>query len=86
VNHALPNTMSYAFLNVGRQHGVGIGDEFSVYIPEHEVNVGERVPDTHVATVRVIRTEDHTATVRVVAMNSTALRSGLPVRLVRRAN
>jgi hypothetical protein len=86
VNHALPNTMSYAFLNVGRQHGVGIGDEFSVYIPEHEVNVGESVPDTHVATVRVIRTEDHTATVRVVAMNSTALRSGLPVRLVRRAN
>jgi hypothetical protein len=86
-NHALPNTMDYAFINLGRDNGLRIGDELDVYIPAHTVNAerGEILPDTPVATVRVIRVEEQSATVRIVAMNTTRVRSGLPVRLIRRA-
>jgi hypothetical protein len=79
INEPLHATTDLAFISLGRADGLGIGDELAVYVPA----VGT-APATQVATVRVVKAEDRTATVRVVSVNSSALRSGLPVRVIRR--
>jgi hypothetical protein len=57
-----------------------------VYVPERllEENRAERVAATEVATLRVVRVESNTATVRVVALRYPALAKGLAVRVVRK--
>jgi hypothetical protein len=82
--HGLYGAADYGFVDLGRTHGVSIGDELSVYVQARPDE--PRRPATAVATVRVIRVEAGTATVRVVGVTSTALAPGLPVRLVRRAS
>jgi hypothetical protein len=82
--HALYGTAEHAFVSLGRAHGLAIGDELSVHAaarPGENPAVGPGI-----ATVRVIRVEDGSATVRVTGLTSTALAPGLPVRLVRRAS
>jgi hypothetical protein len=76
---AMYGTTDLAFVSLGRAHGVGIGDEFAVYVP-----ADNGLPPTHVGMLRAVHVGDRTATVRVVAVSSTALREGLPVRLVRK--
>lgn len=74
-----------AFISVGRSSGVGIGDEFAVYVPAQRVEgQAERVPAEPVGTVRVVKVEENTATVRVMKISSAALTNGLPVQLIRR--
>jgi hypothetical protein len=68
-----------AFLSLGRADGVGIGDEFAVYVP-----MASPLPAEQVGVVRVVRTGERTSTVRVVAVTSTALGDGLPVKLIRK--
>lgn len=80
VDEDLHGTTDLAFISVGRAAGVGIGDEFGVYIPAPEAGL----PAERVATVRVVRADERTSTVRVLTASSTALRNGLPVRLIRR--
>lgn len=82
--HAMYGAADYGFIDLGRAQGVAVGDELSVYVPPPPADV--RLPATAVATVRVIRVEGNSATVRVVGVNTTALAPGLPVRLVRRAS
>lgn len=86
VPEPLHGTADVAFVSLGSAHGLGIGDELAVYVPARPLD-NERpevLPPTTVATVRVIRVDPGTATVRVLSVNSTALRDGLPVRVVRR--
>jgi hypothetical protein len=84
--HALYGAADYGFINLGRIHGLAIGDEITVFMPERTTRAaGTPLPPTDIATARVIRLGDSTATVRVVMVNTTELNPGLPVRLVRRA-
>jgi hypothetical protein len=75
-----------AFISLGARDGVGIGDEFTVYVPARLVDRDppSPLPPTEIATVRVVKVGDTTSTVRVLSVNSTALRAGLPVRLIRK--
>ena len=75
----LYGTADIAFLSVGRNAGVGIGDEFGVYLP----SLDSALSPERVATVRVVRADEGTATVRVLNASSLALGNGLPVRLIR---
>jgi hypothetical protein len=79
VDQPLVGTTDVGFISLGRSDGVGIGDEFGVYVPADAT-----APATTVGVVRVIRVADRTATVRVIGATSTALRDGLPVTLIRR--
>jgi hypothetical protein len=76
---AMYGTTDLAFISLGHDRGVGIGDEFAVYVAS-----GDGLPPTQVAVVRAVRVGDRTSTVRVVSVNSTALRDGLPIRMVRK--
>jgi hypothetical protein len=74
-----------AFISIGRASGVGIGDEFGVYVPTRGVTgQAERLPAETVGTVRVIKVEENTATVRVRSVNNAALANGLPVHMIRK--
>jgi hypothetical protein len=78
----------YGFVNVGRAHGIGIGDELVVSTPgvAPTRRRPDGVPAEDIARVRVIRVEGATATVRVLGVNTTVLAPGLPVRRVRMAS
>jgi hypothetical protein len=76
---AMYGTTDLGFIDVGGAQGVRIGDEFAVY-----VSAGSGLPPTQVAVVRAVHVGDRTATVRVLSVNSTALREGLPIRMIRR--
>jgi hypothetical protein len=75
---SLHGTTDLAFVSLGRSHGLGIGDELAVYVP-----AGRGLPPTQVAVLRTVRAGEQTSTVRVISVTSTALRDGLPVRVVR---
>lgn len=84
-NDPLHGPADIAFISIGRSSGVGIGDEFGVYVPAHGLTgQAERVPAEPVGTVRVVKVEENTATVRVMKVSSAALENGLPVHLIRR--
>jgi hypothetical protein len=81
----LHGTTDIAFISVGRASGVGIGDEFGVYVPTRGVSgQAERLPSEPVGTVRVVKVEENTATVRVRSVNNAALANGLPVHMIRK--
>jgi hypothetical protein len=81
----LHGTTDLAFISVGRASGVGIGDEFMVYVPARSMSgQAEQLPPEVVGTLRVVKVGDTTSTVRVLTVNSAALRDGLPVRMTRR--
>ncbi|HSJ07516.1 MAG TPA: LysM peptidoglycan-binding domain-containing protein [Longimicrobiales bacterium] len=75
----LYGTTDLAFISVGRSSGVGIGDEFEVYVPAAGAS-----PASHVGVVRVVKVGDRTSTARVVSVASTALGAGLSVRMIRK--
>ena len=84
-NDPLHGPADIAFISIGRSSGVGIGDEFGVYVPSHRVSgQAERLPAEPVGTVRVVKVEENTATVRVLTVNNAALEDGLPVHMTRR--
>ena len=71
------------FLDAGRQAGVGIGDEFALFEP-NEMAETARWED-RLATIRIVRVEDETATGRVIDLRDTSPTPGSPARRVRRA-
>jgi hypothetical protein len=74
-----------AFISVGRASGVGIGDDFGVYMPGGGIRgETERIPAETVGTVRVVKVGENSSTVRVLTVNSAAMASGLPVHMIRR--
>jgi hypothetical protein len=86
LNETLHGPGDLAFISLGSDQ-VRIGDELVVYTPEQKID-NERpdlLPRTTVGVVRVIKTTDHSATVRVMGVTNTGLRNGLQARVVRRA-
>ena len=78
-------TSDRGFVDLGRAQGIGLGDELIAYLPAREIDgAAELLPPTIVATLRVVRVRDNSATVRVVGTRNTVLGSGLPVRIVRK--
>jgi hypothetical protein len=77
--HSLYGTTDVGFISLGRASGIGIGDEFGVYVATDAGGA-----PTEIGTLRVIRVDERSATVRVLGARSTALRDGLPVRMTRR--
>lgn len=80
----VPAIGDIAFINVGRDKGVVVGDEFELYVASRRSAGGLRLPEEHVATGRVVRVTEETATLRVVHLQHAAIAEGLPVRLVRK--
>ena len=66
-----------AFLDVGEDQGVEVGDEFGAYA--HAVH---HPPGTELARLRVVLVEGGTSTARIVALTEPVLSSGAPVRLI----
>lgn len=87
-NEPLHGTTDLGFVSVGNASGIAIGDEFEVYVAQRLLDDerAEILPSAAIATVRVIRVGERTSTVRVLSVNSAALRDGLPVRLIRKMN
>jgi hypothetical protein len=66
-----------AFLDVGEDQGVTVGDEFGVY--SHALH---HPPGTELARLRVVLVEGGTSTARIVGQTDPVLSSGAPVRLL----
>jgi hypothetical protein len=75
----LYGTTDLAFISLGRTEGIGIGDEFAVYLP-----LASPLPPEQVAVVRVVKVGERTSTVRVLSVTGTALGDGLPIRMIRK--
>lgn len=86
VDQPLNATTDYAFVNLGTNQGVTLGDELLAYVPEHRPSAtdSEKLSEQAVAKLRVIRVTDRTATVRITRMHNAALETGLPVRVARK--
>ena len=75
----MPTFGSVAFLDVGRNQGVAVGDEFSVV-----VNAGEGWSGQKAARLQVISAGEERASARVVTLNYPVLEPGLQGRLVKK--
>jgi hypothetical protein len=81
--HPLVATQEIVFIDAGQRQGVGVGDEFEVYIPARRTRDGAE-PEIVVGELQVVRVEDATAAARVVALHQPALETGLRIRQIRR--
>jgi hypothetical protein len=86
IQEPLHGTTDIGFISLGSDVGVGIGDEFVVYVPPRELDAerAEVLPPTEVGVVRVIKVGQNSATVRVLRVSNAGLTEGLPVRLIRK--
>jgi hypothetical protein len=81
----LYGTLDDAFIDVGAEQGVRIGDEFVAYVPARRGPTQSMdLPSAPVARLRVIKVMPNSATVRVDDASSTALQAGVRVQLVRK--
>jgi hypothetical protein len=78
----VPSVGDIAFVDVGKNQGVAVGDEFEIYVASRQSREGLRLPEEHVATGRVVRVTEETATIRLIEQRHPAIAVGLPVRLV----
>jgi hypothetical protein len=76
---SLYGTTDLAFVSLGSNHGIGIGDELAVYVP-----AGRGAAAMEAGVLRVVRVDETTSTARVVSVTGLGLGNGLPLRLVRR--
>jgi len=81
----LYGTMDNGFIDLGADAGVAIGDELLVYLPARPgVLKSMQLPSEAVAKLQVVKVRANSSTVRVLDALNTTLRSGLPVRVVRK--
>lgn len=73
------------FIDLGAAHGVNVGDEVSISIPER-VLAGERLPAETLARALVIRVMERSSTVRLTKVIDPALAVGMPVRVTGRVH
>jgi len=75
-----------AFVSIGKAEGLAVGDELVAYAPTRPAAADPKVllPPEEVARLRVLRVEEHTATVRPLSLRLPSLQRGLTVRLVAR--
>ena len=79
---AVPSVEDIIFIDIGRNQGVDIGDEFSLYAPNRVSTSGYRLPEEPIAVGRVVRVMEGTSTLRVISQEHPAIIEGLPVRMV----
>jgi hypothetical protein len=79
----LQRTESILFLDIGRNAGVAVGDEFEAYEPPQERGWGTR-PEQSIARMQVVRVTEGTASVRVTEMEQPRIIVGQSVRRVAR--
>jgi hypothetical protein len=86
VQEPLYGTTDRAFVDLGASAGVKPGDEMVAIVPlrKAEKSRAEMLPARPIAKLLVVRVTDRTATVRVTGLQEAALRTGMPVRVVRR--
>ncbi len=80
----LPTVEDIVFIDVGVDDGVAVGDEFEIYISRRRSLEGLRLPEEHVATGRVVRVTQRTATLRLIEQRHPAVAVEQPVRLIRK--
>lgn len=87
VRQPLYSTTDIAFVSLGGAQGITIGDELLAYLPRTTPSPKhpEILPEQPIATLRVVRVTDKTATVRVLTLKNSSLERGLPVRVARKA-
>ncbi len=79
----LPSPRDRAFIDLGREDGLEVGDELVAYVPPRGApGSGVTLPSEEVARLRVLRVAERSATVQVVRLEQPTLRAGLPVRLI----
>lgn len=79
----LQRTESIVFLDIGRNAGVAVGDEFEAYEPPTSRRWGTR-PELTVARMQVVRVTEGTASVRVTELEQPRIAVGQAVRRVAR--
>lgn len=79
----LQRTESIVFLDIGRDAGVAVGDEFEAYEPPTGRRWGTR-PELTVARMQVVRVTGGTASVRVTELEQPRIAVGQAVRRVAR--
>jgi hypothetical protein len=79
----LQRTESILFLDIGRNAGVGVGDEFELYDPATARRWGHR-PEVAVGRGQVVKVTEGTASIRVTKLEQPRISVGLPVRRVAR--
>ena len=80
----VPSVNDQIFIDIGRNEGILVGDEFEIYLGGRRSPEGLRLPEEHVADGRVVRVMEETSTLRVISQKQPAISIGLPVRLVRK--
>ena len=82
-NQSIPDLYDEIFLDVGRQAGVQVGDEFAVF-SHLEQTPGTAVEADALCHLRVVRVTNGTSTAVVFKIRDPGTREGNPVRLVGR--
>lgn len=84
--HPLNALGDVAFVTLGREQGLELGDELLSYVPERrDLNEEKlRLPAEPIARMLVVRVDDHAATARVLSLRTAALKPGVPVRVSRK--
>jgi hypothetical protein len=73
----------FVFVDVGRDQGVTVGDEFELFVGERR-SQGLSLPEEYVGLGRVVRVTERTSTLRLIHMRHPTVNVGLPVRLIRK--
>lgn len=82
VDQALVSTGDHLYLDVGRDDGVTVGDEFSVFSSAVKDPAAARAED-RLGTVRIVRVRPGASTARVVETRDVGIEAGLAVLRVR---
>ena len=80
----LASVEDVVFIDLGRNEGIVVGDEFELYVHSRRSREGLRLPEEHVGYARVVRVTERTSTLRVLRVRHPTVDAGVPVRLVRR--
>lgn len=83
VRQVLLGPGEFVFLDVGAAAGVRLGDEFAVHSREERGSIGSG-PEDALAILRVVHVTPETSTARVTSVRDAGMRSGDPIRLIRR--
>lgn len=80
----VPSVEDFVFVDLGRNEGIMVGDEFELFVQSRRSGEGLRLPEEHVGYARVVRVTGETSTLRVLKVRHPTVDAGMPVRLVRR--
>jgi hypothetical protein len=80
----LYGTMDNAFVDIGQEAGLKVGDELIAFVPQRTGDRRQALPEEQVGRLTVVKVMPYSATVRVADASSRALQNGVRVRVVRK--